>query len=176
MGRTSLIRWLGLVLLVVPIGLAPAAAPAQCALCGLTPGDPAAASDTQPIEMELETTLDFDRIIVAGNGGGAVRLNPDGTASTSGDVDSISGRARIGRIVIHGAPGKAIVVDFPGRLELTSIEGGTITVTNLVTDLPSSPTLDANGMLVIDFGGELSIDGGAEGHFRGNLMVRADYL
>ena len=51
-----------------------------------------------------------------------------------------------------------------------------IAVSALVTNLPDSPTLDSSGQLIVDFGGQLDVRGDADGEFRGNLMVRADYL
>lgn len=169
-------RWLGLALLVAPLGSMSAPAAAQCALCGITPGDRSPGQEAAPLEIELETTLDFDRIIVDGNGGGRVRLMPDGTSDSSGGVESVSGRVRIGRVVIHGEPGRAIQVDFPKSIELIGMKGTTVRVSALITNLPDSPTLDSSGRLAIDFGGELAIDGETDGDFRGNLMVRADYL
>lgn len=170
--------WYALCVAATAIPAGPLAAPAaaQCAFCGITPGDPAAATESAPIEIELETTLDFDRIIVEGNGGGAVRLLPDGISDFSGSVQSVSGRARLGRVIIHGQPNRPISVTFPRTLELSGIKGTVIEIRQLVTNLPDSPTLDSSGQLVVDFGGELDVRGDADGEFRGNLMVRADYL
>lgn len=157
-------------------GLASAPAAAQCAFCGITPGDPVKNTEAAPLEIELETTLDFDRIIVDGDGGGAVRLSPDGLNEISGAVEQVSGRARIGRVVIHGEPNRAVYVSFPERIELVGMAGTVIEVRSLVTNLPASPTLDSSGRLVVDFGGELEVHGGADGQFRGNIIIRADYL
>jgi hypothetical protein len=176
MDRIWSIRWLGLALLVASLGSLSVPAVAQCALCGITPGDASAGQEAAPLEIELETTLDFDRIIIDGNGGGTVRLMPDGTSDSSGGVESVSGRVRIGRVVIHGEPGRAIHVDFPKSIELTGMQGTVIRVSALITNLPDSPTLDSSGQLAIDFGGELKVEGGVDGDFRGNLLVRADYL
>lgn len=144
--------------------------------CSITPGETGAGAAPLPIEVELETTLDFDRILLDGSGGGAVRLLPDGTSELSGAVESVGGRVRIGRIIIRGAPGRPVHVDFPKSLDLIGAKGTAITVTSLVTNLPVDPILDANGQLAIDFGGELAIDGESDGDFRGNLQIRADYL
>jgi hypothetical protein len=161
---------------IVTAGISPAPTAAQCGFCGITPGDSVSSAESAPIELQLETTLDFDRIIVDGNGGGAVRLLPDGSSDFSGSVQSVSGRARIGRVVIHGEPNRAISVSFPRTLELIGMKGTVIAVSALVTNLPDSPTLDSSGQLIVDFGGQLDVRGDADGEFRGNLMVRADYL
>lgn len=173
-------RWstslLGLAFLMAPLGISPGAAAGDCVLCGITPGDNAASDVVAPLEIEVETTLDFDRVIVGDNGAGAVRLLPDGSADASGAAESIGGRAKLGRIIIHGEPNRAIYVDFPKSIELVGMKGTILAVSALVTDLPDDPRLDSRGELIVDFGGELSIPGGADGDFRGNLLVRADYL
>ncbi|MDL2339763.1 MAG: DUF4402 domain-containing protein [Pseudomonadota bacterium] len=173
------VRWsfaiAGLVLLLVPFGVSPAAAD-NCVLCGITPGEPGRTDESAPLEIELETTLDFDRVIVGGNGAGSVRLMPDGSSAASGAAELPSGRARIGRIIIHGEPNRAIYVDFPKSIELIGMKGTIVSVSALVTDLPDNPKLDSRGELAIDFGGELTVSGEADGDFRGNLLVRADYL
>lgn len=175
MGRVKLLYALYAAVAVVPVGFAPAPVAAQCAFCGITPGDPVGVTDA-PIEIEVETTLDFDRIIVEDNGGGAVRLMPDGSRDFSGSVQSLSGKARLGRVIIHGQPNRALSISFPRTLELIGIKGTAIEITSLVTNLPDSPTLDSNGQLIVDFGGELQVRGDADGDFRGTLLVRADYL
>lgn len=168
---------LGLALLAAPLGSnSGAAAATECVLCGITPGDSARLSQAAPLEIEFETTLDFDRVIVGGDGAGAIRLAPNGLAEASGAAEPPSGRARIGRVIIHGEPGRAIFVDFPKSLELVGMKGTMVSVTGVVTDLPANPRLDSRGQLVIDFGGELKIRGDVDGDFRGNLLVRADYL
>lgn len=167
---------LGLLLLLVPLGTSPGAAASDCPMCGITPGDSAASDDVAPIEIEIETTLDFDRVIIGGNGAGAVRLLPDGSAAASGGAEFPGGRARIGRVIIRGEPNRAIYVDFPKSVELIGMKGAVVTVTALVTDLPDHPRLDSRGELAVDFGGELEVQGDVDGDFRGNLLVRADYF
>ncbi|MGH6783213.1 MAG: DUF4402 domain-containing protein, partial [Sphingomicrobium sp.] len=94
----------------------------------------------------------------------------------SGAAESPGGRARIGRVIIRGEPNRAIYVDFPKSVELIGMKGDMVTVTALVTDLPDHPRLDSRGELAVDFGGELTVQGDVDGDFRGNLLVRADYL
>ena len=98
MGRFAPHYAMSVAVAIVTAGIIPAPAAAQCGFCGITPGDSASSAESAPIELQLETTLDFDRIIVDGNGGGAVRLLPDGSSDFSGSVQSVSGRARIGRV------------------------------------------------------------------------------
>lgn len=168
--------WIGLALALAPASVAAAPAPEPCALCGLTPGETASNGEPAPLMIELETSLDFDRLVLGGSGSGSVRLAPDGSSSVSGSVDSISGRARIGRFVIQGEPGRQLHVDLPRSIELVGIKGTVVRVSTLITNLPDAPALDSNGRLAVDFGGELEVDGGSDGEFRGQLLIRADYL
>lgn len=153
-----------------------AAAAQDCALCGITPGESSSNAGPAPIELHLETTLNFDRVILDGSGAGLVRLKPDGASQLSGAVESLGGKTMVGRLIIRGEPGRAILVDFPPTLELISINGGTLSVESVVTDLSPSPSLDSSGQLVVNFGGELKVSGDVDGDFRGNLLIRADYL
>ena len=168
--------WIGLALALAPAGAVAAPAPEPCALCGITPGEGSPNGEPAPLVIELETSLDFDRLVLGGSGTGLVRLAPDGSSSVSGSVDSISGRARIGRFVIQGEPGRQIHVDLPRSIELVGIKGTVVRVQSLITNLPDAPALDSNGRLAVDFGGELEIDGGSDGEFRGQMLIRADYL
>lgn len=176
MSRFTTCYALGVAIAAILAGIEPAPALAQCGFCGITPGDSLATTQSKPLEIQLETTLDFDRIIVDGNDGGTVRLLPDGSSDVSGSVESIGGRARIGRVVLHGEPNRPVHVSFPKSVELTGMRGTVISIRSLVTDLPVSPTLDSSGQLTVEFGGELDVHGDADGDFRGNLVVSADYL
>ena len=44
------------------------------------------------------------------------------------------------------------------------------------TDLGSAPRLDASGRLTVRFGGELRVQGEAEGDYRGQVPVTVEYL
>ena len=67
---------------------------AQCRLCE-TPSTtaPETGADGFPLEISVDTDLDFDRLLLASTGNGTARLAPDGTRLASGSVASIGGRA-----------------------------------------------------------------------------------
>lgn len=168
--------WALLAAFVAALGASAPAAADGCVLCGITPGETPPDSGPRPLEVEFESTLNFDRVIVAGSGAGIAIVKPDGASLTSGAIESLGGKTMVGRLVIRGDAGRAILIDFPPRLDLTSMNGGTLVVESVVTDLPPSPSLDQNGQLIVNFGGELKVEGGVDGDFRGNLLIRADYL
>jgi hypothetical protein len=64
----------------------------------------------------------------------------------------------------------------PRRIELFSIGGSRIIIDEIETDLPSLPRLDSMGNLTFRFGGRLQVNGEAEGDFRGDLPITAEYL
>ena len=71
----------------------PAAASAQCLLCGPdgATAAPGARKAETPLHVEVETQLDMGRVAV-GAGGGAVELDPlSGRRRLSGDVFDVSG-------------------------------------------------------------------------------------
>jgi hypothetical protein len=67
-------------------------------------------------------------------------------------------------------------IEIPRRIELYSLSGGRISFDDLTSDLPSLPRLDPAGRLTIRFGGRLRISGDAEGDYRGDLPITAEYL
>ena len=64
----------------------------------------------------------------------------------------------------------------PSRIVLHSLSGGEVTFDDVASDLPSLPKLDAAGNLTFRFGGRLRIVGDAEGDYRGDLPITAEYL
>lgn len=170
---------LSLVLALWAGGLALPAVPAaaQCRLCAESPSAAVTSDEAPPpLALEVETSLDFDRLILIGTGPGAARLSPQGERSATGSLASINGRAAIGQIVIRGEPGRPVSVDLPESVELRGLKGGVLRIDSLLSDLSRDPILDSSGRLVIRFGGELHVDGELDGDFRGDFTVRVDYL
>jgi hypothetical protein len=148
---------------------------AQCRLCDKPTTTPEQADGAQPIQLEIETSLNFDRLILYGQGDGAAVIRPDGSNASEGSVTAISPRAMVGTAVVHGQPGRAVRVELPMRIELFSVSGGRITFDNIVSDLPSLPRLDSAGSLAFRFGGRVKITGDADGDYRGDLPITVEY-
>lgn len=161
------------------VGLSAPASPqdatAPCRLC--EPGSALADTKTaKPIVLDVQASLDFDRLILAGSGDGGAELGPDGTRITTGSVASIGARAMAGEVVIRGEPGKAVRVVLPQTVELRGLSGGMIRLESIRSDLPTMPRLDASGSLRFRFGGVVKLIGDVDGEFRGNVPVEVEYF
>ncbi len=148
---------------------------APCRLCNSAA--PAVAEEpATPVGLDVQTSLDFDRLILAGSGDGSAELGPDGSRMVSGSIAAIGARAMVGEVVIHGEPGRLIRVSLPDRVELFGLSGGTIRLESIRSNLPPAPRLDGNGRLSFRFGGILRVSGDVDGEFRGDVPIDVDYL
>ena len=156
--------------------LSPGRAAAQCRLCD-TPTTAVPSENTSgAINLQVEASLDFDRLILMGEGGGTAQVRPDGSTQVSGMIAAISSRAMVGTATVRGEPGRPVRIDLPRRVELYSVSGGRLSVDEIVSDLPASPKLDSTGTLSFRFGGRISVTGNAEGDYRGDMPITAEYL
>jgi hypothetical protein len=165
-----------LMLLAIAAGAPSVPSAAQCRLCDQPSTDRPADSADGDVELRVETGLDFDRLIFTGAGMGAATVRPDGSNAAEGVVEAVGPRARVGTVLVHGAPGRALRVDVPHRIELYSLGGGRITLEQVTTDLPAAPRLDSAGNLSFRFGGRLVVTGNSDGQFRGDLPITVEYL
>jgi|SRR5205085_3672067 len=164
---------LGFLTSAAAAGWSPAGA--QCRLCDAPTTALSTGAGSQDVRLELETNIDFGRLVVAANGSGSAALRPDGSTAAFGSVQDVSPRASVGTVVVHGEPGKVVRVQLPNRLVLTSISGGQITFDDVMSDLPSVPRLDSAGRLSFRIGGRLEVSGDAEGQYRGDLPIIVEY-
>jgi hypothetical protein len=155
----------------------PGTASAQCRLCQQPTTEASSASAAEPVRIEVQTRLDFDQLVVMDSSvPGTARLLPDGTASTSGAVGALSGRAMVGSVLVRGEPGRVVRIGLPGVIRLYGLSGSSIRLDSLVTDLPAEARLDAQGLLQFRFGGALHVEGNADGEYRGDVPITVDYL
>lgn len=150
-------------------------ADAQCRLCDQPTTIREENAAKGDVQLEVETSLDFDRLILFGIGEGAALIRPDGSKSAEGAVADIGPRAMVGSVTIRGEPGRSVRVDMPRLIQLHSLGGGAIDVDQLVSDLPSLPKLDSAGTLSFRFGGRVRITGDADGEYRGDLPITVEY-
>jgi hypothetical protein len=149
---------------------------AQCRLCDSPTTVREAEDGKSQVQLEVESSIAFDRLVLFGAGEGTAILRPDGSSSGTGNVADLSPRAMVGSATVRGEPGRMIRVELPRRIVLHSISGGEIIFEDVVSDLPSLPRLDSAGNLTFRFGGRLRISGDAEGEYRGDLPITAEYL
>jgi hypothetical protein len=148
---------------------------APCALCAPTSGT-VQEKPAMPVSLSLETKLDFGQIILAGAGEGSAQLEPDGARNVSGSVTAISARAILGEVVIHGEPGRQLRIDLPRHIDLFGLNGGSIRLDSIRSDLPPTPRLDENGRLSFRFGGMVRVSGEVDGQFRGDVPIDVEYF
>jgi hypothetical protein len=147
---------------------------AQCRLCATA--DAKAPAPPQPLQIDIETLLDFAIAAHDGRGnGGSIWLDErTGVRRVQGLVD-LGGASIRGTIRLSGAPFARVSVSLPGTTTLTAADGSTAEVRNLRADMSTDPQLDANGKLDIPFGGRVVVRRDASGEFRGRIAVTADY-
>lgn len=162
-----------MLLLTTVAWTAPAAA--QCRLCA-APSTQAEDAKAAPVRLEVETRLDFDRLVIGNAGSGSAVLAPDGSHHTSGSVLSMGGRAMAGTVTVHGEPGRAVQVSLPPSIALFGTGGGQMRLDAIRSDLPSLPRIGTNGVLSFRFGGELHVTGDVDGQFRGDFQIDVEYL
>jgi hypothetical protein len=169
-------KLLGVVLAAIAAAaVTPRPAGAQCRLCDKPTTVRADPTNSDDIQLEIETSLNFDRLILAGGGQGAAVIRPDGSSASEGAVVDVGPRAMVGTAIVHGQPGRIIRVDLPRRIELYSLSGGNISFEDVTSDLPSLPRLDSAGNLTFRFGGRVRISGDADGEYRGDLPITVEY-
>ncbi|MGL5839650.1 MAG: DUF4402 domain-containing protein [Sphingorhabdus sp.] len=131
--------------------------------------------DARPLRIEIRSSLDFSRV-TTGNKGGQIALDPNsGGRSITGDVVELGGSPFAGNAIVTGEPGRAIRIEIPPAIRLTSGAGGSIQIVNLRTNLSAAPRLDMTGRLEFAFGGDLIMKGNVAGEFRGRISITAEY-
>src|SRR4051794_16814413 len=147
---------------------------AQCRLCEqpttLRASDGPGGAD---VELRIESSLNFDRLILGSAGAGAVTIRPDGSTGTQGAVVQLGPRATVGTVQVHGEANRPVRVEIPHRIDLYSIGGGRMTLDDVSTDLGSTPHLDAAGNPSFRFCGRLIVTGGPHRPDRGGLPITA---
>ncbi|HYI43076.1 MAG TPA: DUF4402 domain-containing protein [Sphingomicrobium sp.] len=169
---------LGVRLLLAAALAAAATAPAraQCRLCEVPATVQETAVEADDVSLSIETTLDFDRVVLNGHGQGSAVIMPNGDRSTSGSVRAISGRAMVGTVIVRGDADRPVRVEFPTRVELYTVSGASIWIEDISSDLPADPKLDSAGNLSFRFGGKLTVSGDSDGDYRGDLPITVEYL
>lgn len=161
--------------LAVVVGASSPAA-AQCRLCSSPTTAPAAGGQAdEDVTIEIDTALNFDRLILAGAGPGAAELRPDGSGSATGSVTAVGPRAIVATVIVRGQPNRAVRIDVPRRIDLFTLGGSRITFDQVVTDAAEAPRLDGAGNLKFHIGGRLRFMGDEDGDYRGDLPVTVEY-
>lgn len=152
---------------------APAAGQEACRLCF---GSGEAAPGEQPLSIEIHADLSFSRLALGGSGAGSAAIDPQsGTKRTDGGMIDLGGMSVQGRGRITGTPQRAVRIDLPRQVTMSTPDGTSAELTDLVTNLPPFPLLDSAGTLEFTFGGQLNLKGHQGGNFRGRIPISVDY-
>lgn len=151
---------------------APAAAQSDCRLCYSDSGK----QGERPLNLEIYADLNFAKLALTGRDGGSAEVDAaSGSKRTGGSVMNLGGMAVTGRGHITGEPLKEVRIDLPQSVPMTAPDGGSAELTTFTTDLPSRPTLDANGELTFSFGARLVLRSGRGGNYRGRIPITVEY-
>lgn len=162
---------LSLILLAL-VPAAPAVAQGDCRLCYSEGGKPG----ERPLTLEVFADLNFARLALAGQDGGSAEVDAaTGAKRTGGAVVNLGGMAITGRGRITGEPLREVRIDLPQTVPMTAPDGGLAELTSFSTDLPSRPTLDANGELTFSFGARLVLRSARGGNYRARIPITVDY-
>lgn len=150
----------------------PVAAQSGCRLCyndNTKPGE-------RPLTLEVFADLNFARLALTGREGGSAEIDAaSGTKRTNGAVANLGGMAITGRGKVTGEPLREVRIDLPQAVPMDAPDGGNAELTDFSTDLPSRPTLDANGELTFSFGARLVMRNAGGGNYRGRIPITVDY-
>lgn len=155
------------------LGASPLAAEAPaCKLCS----DAVRAGEDQPLTIEISAGIELGRLARSGRGEASAALDPQSGARRidAGFVD-LGGFALTGRGRITGTPSRAVRIVLPSAITMRTPQGETAELTDLATDLPATPVLDAAGNLEFSFGGLLRVSGPGAGNFRGRIPITVEY-
>src|SRR6476469_5778785 len=102
-------------------------AASQCRLCDQPSTDRPEDAPGGDVQLQIETDLSFDRLILSGDGTGAATIRPDGSTGSEGAITEVGPKAMVGTVLVHGEPGRALRIDLPRRIDLFSVSGDRIT-------------------------------------------------
>jgi Domain of unknown function (DUF4402) len=129
-----------------------------------------------PISLEITTNLSFSRAALTSDHNGQIRIDPlTGSRQLGGGIIDLGGAALAGSATVHGEPGRAIRVEMPQTVSMSSSTGGAIEISDIQTNLSPAPRLDNFGTLIFQFGGRISVSGNVSGTFRGRVPITAEY-
>lgn len=124
-----------------------------------------------PLEINIQTDIDFGRIVLIGDGVGRVILDLEsGNKISFGELGDLGGMAVKGEALITGAPGQTVQVIIPTEVSMRDPAGGEAQLRDFVTNLPVLAQLDSNGRLAFNFSATLYTD--SETALGGNLRAR----
>ncbi len=155
--------------------LSQSAAAAGQEACRLCFGSDGTAAAERPLAIEIFTDLSFSRLAMTGDNGSAAIDPQSGAKRIEGGMIDLGGMSVQGHGRVTGMPQRRVRVDLPHRVTMSAPDGTNAELSDLVTDLPANPVLDAAGNLEFTFGGKLNLRSSQGGNFRGRIPISVDY-
>src|SRR4051794_27660091 len=88
-------------------------AEAQWRLCSKPSTSAATSADSTDVELRVETSLNFDRLVLTGPVPGEAILRPDGSNGETGSIANVGPRAMVATVTVHGEAGRLLRIDVP---------------------------------------------------------------
>jgi len=170
----------------------PAAAQGKCSFCATNPppkgegggrpnngnGNGNGNGNNAPIELAIESEINFGRLVMIGDGIGRVLVDlQTGAKTVTGNLSDLGGVAVQGRAIIRGTALRAVRVSFPTNVIMRDPAGGQAELRDFVSDLGLLPRLDSTGTLEFRFTGTLYTDVAVAigGNLRGRVPIQVNY-
>ncbi|WP_455221878.1 DUF4402 domain-containing protein [Kaarinaea lacus] len=132
-------------------------------------------SVTHSLSITNISALEFGSVSVSSTAGTVV-IDTDGMRfSTGGVTVNPGGSYTPARFYIEGKPNANFSIKLPNEIQLRDGYGNTISVNNFNTSIESG-TLDANGILEFQVGGQINLDPNQNtGEYSGTMVVELNY-
>lgn len=156
-------------------GQMPAAAQSACRLCDDATPIVTEAQRGRPLQVDIDTAIDFDRMALIDYQGGQAEIDPETGQRRLTRLLDLGGLAMRGEVTIRGEPGRAVRVELPNEVVLHAPGGSRIELRDMESTLPAQPRIGSDGYLRFSFGGRIDVDGDDVGRFHGRVQVRAEY-
>lgn len=152
-----------------------ALAQGACRLCADTGPIISQAQPARPLQIDIDTGIDFDRMALIDYQGGEAEIDPQTGQRRLTRLLDLGGLAMRGSVIIRGEPGRAVRVDLPDEVVMRAPGGRRVELRDVRSDLPAQPRIGSDGELRFSFGGRIIVDGDDVGSFRGRMRVNAEY-
>ena len=151
------------------------AAQGACRLCDDTAPIMDRGRPSRPLQIDIDTGIDFDRMALIDYQGGQAEIDPITGRRRLTRLLDLGGMAMRGTVTIRGEPGRTVRVDLPDEVILRAPGGRRVELRDMHSDLPAQPRIGSDGYLRFSFGGRIDVDGTDVGRFRGRMRISAEY-
>ena len=129
------------------------------------------------LSITIESGIQFSKLALRGKQDGDAAIDAQsGVLRTDTNMVSLGGMVFQGKARVTGEPLRPIRIDMPSHITLRSPDGSQAELSDFHTDLDGVALLDADGVLVFNFGATLTSKNASGGNFRGRIPIRVEYF